>query len=113
MKLLVFVKQIPDPDIPAARFRIYPQTNTVVSPAGSSSVQGLLDSLAVEAALRVKDEYEGEVTVVSLCNAAVVNVVKKPLAMEADELIPLFKARRLRGATPSAPHRPWWTQPRR
>ena len=37
----------------------------MVSPAGSSSVQGLLDSLAVEAALRVKDEYEGEVTVVA------------------------------------------------
>jgi len=87
MKLLVFVKQIPDPDIPAARFGIDPQTNTVVPPAGSSSVLSLLDELAVEAALRLKDEHGGQVTVVRLCNAPVMNVLKKPLAMGADELI--------------------------
>ena len=51
---------------------------------------GLLDGLAVEAALLLKDEYEGEVTVVSLCNDTVVHVLKKPLAMGADELILIY-----------------------
>ena len=35
----------------------------------------------------MKDEHGGEVTVVSLCNDPVMNVLKKPLAMGADELI--------------------------
>lgn len=60
----------------------------------------------MEPALRLKDEYEGEVTVVNLCNDLGVNVLKKPLAMGADELI-LLKTRHLRGAMPYAPHRPW------
>ena len=87
MKLLVFVKQIPDPDIPSARLSVDPQSNTVAPSAGSIPVLSLLDELAVEAALRLKDEHGGEVTVVSLCNDPVMNVVKKPLAMGADELI--------------------------
>ena len=87
MKLLAFVKQIPDPEIPPARFRIDPQTNTVVPPVGSSPVVSLLDELAVEAALGLKDEHGGEVTVVSLCNDPAMSVIKKPLAMGADELV--------------------------
>ncbi|MDA0988041.1 MAG: electron transfer flavoprotein subunit beta/FixA family protein [Chloroflexi bacterium] len=81
------MKQIPDPEIPPARFRIDPQTNTVVPPVGSSPVVSLLDELAVEAALRLKDEHGGEVTVVTLCNNPAMNVIKKPLAMGADELV--------------------------
>ena len=87
MKLLVFIKQIPDPDIPPTQFRINPQTNTVAPPSGSTPAVSLLDELAVEAALRLKDEQGGDVTVVSLCNDPVINVVKKPLAMGADELV--------------------------
>lgn len=87
MKLLVFVKQIPDPDIPPAQFKVDPQTNAVVPLAGSSPALGLFDELAVEASLRLKGEYGGDVTVVSLCNDPVMNVIKKPLAMGADELI--------------------------
>ncbi|MBI4282682.1 MAG: electron transfer flavoprotein subunit beta/FixA family protein [Chloroflexi bacterium] len=81
------MKQIPDPDIPPAQFKVDPQTNTVVPPAGSSPALGLFDELAVEASLRLKSVHGGEVTVVSLCNDPVMNVIKKPLAMGADELI--------------------------
>ena len=49
-----------------------------------------MDSSAVEATLLLKDEYEGEVTVVTLCNDTVVNVLKEPLAMGADELILIY-----------------------
>ena len=87
MKCLVFVKQIPDPDTPPTQFRIDPQTNRMVPPSGSSPAVSLLDELAVEAALRLKDSHGGEVTVVSLCNDPVMNVIKKPLAMGADNLV--------------------------
>ena len=87
MKFLVFVKQIPDPDIPPTQFRIDNQTNNVIPPSGSSPAVSTYDELAVEATLRLRDELEGEITVVSLCNNPVMNVIKKPLAMGADELI--------------------------
>ena len=87
MKFLVFVKQIPDPDIPPTQFRIDPQTNTVAPPPGSSPAVSTYDELAVEAALRLRDDLGGEITVVSLCNDPRMNVVKKPLAMGANNLI--------------------------
>ncbi|MBF8266598.1 MAG: Electron transfer flavoprotein subunit beta [Dehalococcoidia bacterium] len=87
MKCLVFIKQIPDPDIPPTQFRVDTRTNTVAPPQGSSPAVSLLDELAVEAALRLKDALGGEVTAVSLCNDPVMNVIKKPLAMGADSLI--------------------------
>lgn len=87
MKFLVFAKQIPDPDIPPTQFSVDPQTNTVVLPVNSTPAVSLMDEMAVEAALRLKSEYGGEVSVVSLCNEPVMNVIKKPLAMGADELI--------------------------
>jgi electron transfer flavoprotein beta subunit len=87
LKLLVFVKQIPDPEIPPSLFSIDPQNAAVVPPAGSIPVLSLLDELAVEAALRLKDEHGGEVMVVSLCNDPGMNVLRKPLAMGVDELV--------------------------
>ena len=87
MKFLVFVKQIPDPDIPPVNFRVDPQTNTVVPPPGSSPAISTYDELAVEATLRLRDELGGEITVISLCNDPLMNVVKKPLAMGSDDLI--------------------------
>lgn len=87
MKFLVFVKQIPDPDIPPVNFRVDPQTNRVVPPPGSSPAISTYDELAVEATLRLRDELGGEITVISLCNDPLMNVVKKPLAMGSDDLI--------------------------
>ncbi len=87
MNFLVFVKQIPDPDIPPAQFRIDTEKNTVAPPPGSSPAVSTYDELAVEAALRLRDAVGGEVTVVSLNNNPVMNVIKKPLAMGSDNLI--------------------------
>lgn len=92
MKFLVFTKQIPDPDIPPARFVVDESTNTVIPPSGSSPAISTYDELAVEAALRLRDGLGGEVTIVSLCNDPVMNVIKKPLAMGADDLIILQDA---------------------
>jgi len=87
VKFLVFVKQIPDPDIPPVNFKVNPETNTVIPPPGSSPAISTYDELAVEAALRLRDELGGDITVISLCNDPRTNVVKKPLAMGANDLI--------------------------
>jgi len=87
MKTIVFVKQILDPDIEPTLFRIDPRTNSVVPPTGSWPRISLLDELAVEVALRLKDAHGGVVTVISLCNEPFLDVLKKPLAMGADELV--------------------------
>jgi electron transfer flavoprotein beta subunit len=87
MELIVCVKQVPDPEAPPASFKVDPSTNKVVPPPGVPPVVSTFDEIAVEAALRVKDAQGGKITVVSLGNSLVRDVVKKPLAMGADELV--------------------------
>lgn len=87
MELIVCAKQVPDPEAPPASFKVDPSTNKVVPPPGVPPVVSTFDEIAVEAALRVKDAQGGKITVVSLGNNLVRDVVKKPLAMGADELV--------------------------
>lgn len=87
MELIVCVKQIPDPEAPPASFKVDPTANKVIPPPGVPPVISPFDENAVEAALRVKDAHGGKITVLSLGNKLVRDVVKKPLAMGADELV--------------------------
>ena len=87
MELIVCVKQVPDPEAPPASFKVDPAANKVVPPPGVPPVISTFDETAVEAALRLKDAKGGRITVISLGNNLVRDVVKKPLAMGADQLI--------------------------
>ncbi len=88
MELIVCVKQVPDPEAPPASFKVDPSSNKVVPPPGVPPVISTFDETAVEAALKVKDAKAGsKITVLSLGNNLVRDVVKKPLAMGADQLI--------------------------
>lgn len=88
MNLIVCVKQIPDPEAPPASFKVDPSSNKVVPPPGVPPVISPYDENAVEAALKIKDaNKDSKITVISLGNNLVRDVVKKPLAMGADELI--------------------------
>ena len=87
MNMIVCVKQVIDPEIPPASFKIDSSSNTVVSPSGVPPVISLFDENAVEAALRIKDAQGGKITVISLGTNLLRDVVKKPLSMGADELI--------------------------
>jgi electron transfer flavoprotein beta subunit len=88
MELIVCVKQVPDPEAPPASFKVDPSTNKVIPPPGIAPVISPFDGQAVEAALRIKDAHSGsKITVLSLGNKLTRDVVKKPLAMGADELI--------------------------
>ncbi|OGO04439.1 MAG: hypothetical protein A2Y91_01760 [Chloroflexi bacterium RBG_13_54_8] len=93
MQLIVCAKQVPDPEAPPASFKVDPAANKVVPPPGVPPVVSTFDETAVEAALRVKDAQAGsKITVISLGNNLVRDVVKKPLAMGADQLVLLEDA---------------------
>jgi electron transfer flavoprotein beta subunit len=85
--MIVCCKQILDPEAPPASFKIDPSTNKVIPPPGVAPVVSPFDEQAVEAALRLKDAQGGKITVLSMGNNMLRDVVKKPLSMGADELV--------------------------
>ena len=87
MNMIVCVKQVTDPEAPPASFKIDPSSNKVVPPQGVSPVIDPYAEYAVEAALRIKDALGGKITAISLGTNQLRDIVKKPLAMGADELI--------------------------
>lgn len=87
MNIIVCVKQVIDPEAPPVSFKVDSSSNKVVPPAGVPPVINPFDENALEAALRVKDAQGGKVTTISLGADLLRDVVKKPLAMGADELI--------------------------
>ena len=87
MNMIVCIKQVIDPEAPPASFKIDSSSNKVVPPAGVSPVIDPYAEYAVEAALKIKDAVGGKITALSLGTNQLRDIVKKPLAMGADELI--------------------------
>ncbi len=87
MNMIVCCKQVIDPEAPPASFKVDASANKVVPPPGVPPVISPFDENAVEAALRIKDAKGGKITVLSLGNNLLREVVKKPLSMGADELV--------------------------
>ena len=85
--MIVCVKQIADPEAPPGSFRVDEATKSVIPASGVSQVVSPFDEQAVEAALRIKDAHGGKITVLSLGKDFVMDVIRKPMAMGADELI--------------------------
>ncbi|MFA5308074.1 MAG: electron transfer flavoprotein subunit beta/FixA family protein [Dehalococcoidales bacterium] len=86
MNIIVCVKQVIDPEAPPASFKI----DAAANKAEMRGVPPVLDpygEIAVEAALKLKEAGGGKVTVLSLGVNLLREVVKKTLAMGADELI--------------------------
>ena len=87
MNMIVCIKQVIDPEAPPASFKIDAASNTVVPPQGVSPVIDPYAEYGVEAALKIKDAQGGKVTALSLGTNQLRDIVKKPLAMGADELV--------------------------
>ena len=85
MRIIVCVKQIPDPEVPPSKFKIDPEAKRVIPPEGIPPVMSLYDEQAVEAALRIKDKQECEVIAISLGSNTAEDVIRHALAMGADE----------------------------
>jgi electron transfer flavoprotein beta subunit len=89
MNIIVCVKQIQDPEIPPAKFRLDAKGKKVVPPEGIPPVINPYDEQAVELAIRIKEKHGGQITVLSIGDADASKVVKHSLAMGADEGIHL------------------------
>ena len=87
MNMVVCIKQVIDPEAPPASFKIDPSSNKVVPPQGVSPVVDPYAEYAIEAALKIKDALGGKITAISLGINQLRDIVKKPLAMGADDLI--------------------------
>lgn len=85
MNMVVCVKQIPDPEIPPGKFKIDPATKQAIPPEGVAPIINPFDERAVELALRVREKLGGKITVLTVGNAASVNVVKHAISMGADD----------------------------
>lgn len=94
IKIIVCIKQVPDPEGPASAFEVDPVIPKVV-PVGIPPVISPFDENALEAALRFKEKDGAEVVAMSLGEKLSKQVLRKALAAKADELIlledPLFK----------------------
>lgn len=85
MHTIVCVKQVLDPEIPPAKFKIDPETKRVIPPPGVPPVISVFDERAIEAALRLKDKNKGKITVISMGSAKASDVVRHALSMGADD----------------------------
>jgi len=86
MEIVVCCKQIIDPEAPPSSYKIDPSLNKVTTAPGVNPVISPFDLQAVEAALRIKDKTGAKVSILSLGNKLLRDVLKKPLSMGADEL---------------------------
>jgi electron transfer flavoprotein beta subunit len=85
VNIIVCVKQILDPNIPPAKFRLDSESKGVVPPEGIPPAINPYDEQAVELALRLKEKHGGKITVASLGSKATLSMLKHALAMGADE----------------------------
>jgi electron transfer flavoprotein beta subunit len=87
MDIVVTVKQVPNPDIPPTHFKVDEAAKKVISPAGEAPVMNGYDANALEAALRLKEQVGGKVTVLSLGSDSARDTLKRAIAMGADAAI--------------------------
>ena len=87
LNVIVCAKQVMDPETPVSAFKIDPDAKRVAHAAGVPPVVNGFDENAVEAALRLKDDSGATITVISVGNGFVMDVMKKPLSMGADRLV--------------------------
>jgi electron transfer flavoprotein beta subunit len=92
MHFVCCIKQVPD----TAEVRIDPDTNTLVR-AGVESIANPYDVVALEQALRLKEEYGGRVSVISMGPPQAEAALREALSLGADRVI-LLSDRAFAGA---------------
>lgn len=87
VNVIVCVKQVLDPETPLSAFKIDRNTMRVLQPPNTDPVINGFDENAIEAALRIKQSAGAVITAVSMGRDFVMDVIKKPLTVGADELV--------------------------
>jgi len=85
LNITVCVKQVLDPEIPPAKFRLDSESKRVLPPEGLPPVINPYDAQAVELALRLKEKHGGKIVVVTVGSKTADSVVKHALSMGADD----------------------------
>jgi len=86
LKIVVTAKQVIDPEMPMSAFIV--DSGKVVVPVNQAPIINGFDEQAMEAALRLKEASgDAHITVVSVGTNFALDVIKKPLAMGADDLV--------------------------
>jgi electron transfer flavoprotein beta subunit len=89
MNILVCVKQILDPALPPAKFKVDPESRQVIPPEGIPPVMNPYDEQALELALRLKEKNGGRVVAISLGGKEALSALKHALSLGADDGIAL------------------------
>lgn len=92
MNIAVCVKQVPD----TMNVRIDPETNTLIRD-GVPSILNPFDEFAIEEGLRIREQYGGRVTIISMGPPQAKDILRTALAMGADEVL-LLSDREFAGA---------------
>jgi electron transfer flavoprotein beta subunit len=87
VRIVVTVKQVPDPDVPAGSFRIDPGGRRALAPPGVAPIMNGYDANALEAALRLKEAHGGTVSALGLGPPEARDVLKRAIAMGADAAV--------------------------
>ena len=90
MKILVCVKQVPDVDL----VKMDPETGNLIR-AGVPTMLNPLDGNALEAALRVKEKYGAEVTVITMGPPMAESTLRDCLAVGADKAVLISRVQSL------------------
>lgn len=87
ISIIVCIKQVLDPEAPPSSFKIDPEAKRAIPAKGTPPVLNPFDENALEAALRIKDVQGAKITILSMGRYLAKPVMKKSLAVGADELI--------------------------
>jgi len=82
MRILVCIKQVPD----SAQIRVHPVTNTIMR-QGVPTIINPYDLFSLEEALRLRDKFGGEVTVLTMGPPMASDSLRKTLAIGADRAV--------------------------
>ena len=89
IRIIVCLKLVIDPEVPFSAFDIDREAMKPIPPRGMPPVINPFDENALEAALRIKDEQDCHITVISLKETVPKPLLQKVLAVGADEAIAL------------------------
>ena len=82
MHIVVCIKQVPD----SAQIRVHPVTNTIMR-QGVPTIINPYDLFSLEEALRLRDQFGGKVTVITMGPKMAIEALKKCVGYGADEAI--------------------------
>lgn len=84
MHIIACIKQVPD----SAQIRVHPVTNTIMR-QGVPTIINPYDLFAIEEALRLRDQFGGEVTVLTMGPPSAEDSLRKALTFGADRAVQL------------------------